>query len=86
MTTSAPGAHSIFPLTVFDRVFERTTFVTGWLVEGEIDTAALAAALDRVTEKWRMLSGRLESSGGQDKTVSFIIPWVVLLKVRSLTN
>ncbi|KAH9474673.1 Acetyltransferase adrJ [Psilocybe cubensis] len=56
------GEYAIFPLTVFDRLFERTTFVTGWLIEGTIDTAALVSALQRVTEKWRMLSGRLQST------------------------
>lgn len=62
MQTTAPGeAHALFPLTVFDRLFQRTTFVTGWLIEGDIDTLALVAALDRLTEKWRMLSGRLVS-------------------------
>lgn len=54
-------AHATFPLTHFDRLFERTTFLTGWLVEGTIDTVALASALARITQKWRMLSGRLES-------------------------
>ncbi|KAF9558209.1 hypothetical protein CPC08DRAFT_709755, partial [Agrocybe pediades] len=57
----APERYGLFPLTVFDRMFERTTFVTGWLVEGAIDAALLAAALDRVTEKWRLLAGRLVS-------------------------
>ncbi|KDR74481.1 hypothetical protein GALMADRAFT_227535 [Galerina marginata CBS 339.88] len=52
---------ALVPLTVFDKLFERTTFVTGWLVEGKVDASALATALDRVTQKWRMLSGRLQS-------------------------
>ncbi|KAJ6516278.1 hypothetical protein C8R45DRAFT_238821 [Mycena sanguinolenta] len=51
---------SQYPLTVFDNPFERTAFLTGWLVEGTLDTNALAAALRRVTEKWRALAGRLE--------------------------
>ncbi|GLB33239.1 putative lysr family regulatory protein [Lyophyllum shimeji] len=49
------------PLTQFDRLFERTTFLTGWLVEGTIDADALARALTHLTHKWRMLAGRLES-------------------------
>lgn len=50
-----------YPLTVFDNLFERSTFLTGWLVQGKIDTDALAAALGRMTEKWRVLAGRLEA-------------------------
>ncbi|KAJ7237187.1 hypothetical protein B0H12DRAFT_110795 [Mycena haematopus] len=57
----APFARSSqYPLTVFDNPFERSTFLTGWLVEGLIDIDALAAALRRVTDKWRVLAGRLE--------------------------
>ncbi|KAF8211531.1 hypothetical protein K438DRAFT_1958625 [Mycena galopus ATCC 62051] len=51
---------SQYPLTVFDTPFERSAFLTGWLVKGTIDTNALAAALRRITEKWRVLAGRLE--------------------------
>ncbi|KAJ7367905.1 hypothetical protein DFH08DRAFT_928270 [Mycena albidolilacea] len=58
----APGARfSRYPITAFDSPLERSTFITGWLVEGKIDTKALGAALRRVTEKWRILGGRLES-------------------------
>lgn len=53
--------HALFPLTVFDRLFERSAFVTGWVVEGTIDVDVVASALKRVTDKWRMLAGRLES-------------------------
>ncbi|TFK23327.1 hypothetical protein FA15DRAFT_594414 [Coprinopsis marcescibilis] len=53
--------HALYPLTHFDYLFETTTFVTGWLVEGDIDRAALEVALRAVTEKWRMLSGRIHS-------------------------
>jgi hypothetical protein len=49
-----------YPLTVFDNSFERSLFLTGWLVQGTIDTNALAVALRRMTEKWRALAGRLE--------------------------
>jgi len=52
---------ALYPLSAFDVLFERTTFVTGWLVEGTLDSAALAEALKRLTEKWRMLAGRLVS-------------------------
>lgn len=61
MAESAPERFALFPLTVFDKLFERTTFVTGWLVEGTIDTDAMAAALGRLTDKWRMLAGRVQS-------------------------
>jgi len=64
--SSAPEHHGLLPLTVFDRMFERTTFVTGWLVEGALDAAALALALDKVTDKWRLLSGRLRSVKDQN--------------------
>ncbi|KAF9076640.1 hypothetical protein BDP27DRAFT_1380104 [Rhodocollybia butyracea] len=59
---------AIFPLTVFDRLFERSAFVTGWLVEGTIDVDAIAVALRRVTDKWRMLAGRLDSIVERDRT------------------
>lgn len=59
---------ALLSLTLFDRLFERSTFVTGWLVEGTVDTAVLASALDRVTKKWRMLAARVESFQEKDKT------------------
>lgn len=61
MAVTVPERHALYPLTVFDALFQRTTFITGWLVEGDLDTKALASALDRVTRKWRLLSGRLYS-------------------------
>ncbi|KAJ7688345.1 hypothetical protein B0H17DRAFT_1332077 [Mycena rosella] len=61
LSPSAPGRTSQYPLTFFDNTFEQTTFLTGWLVQGAIDTNTLAAALARLTEKWRVLAGRLES-------------------------
>ncbi|KJA21639.1 hypothetical protein HYPSUDRAFT_55353 [Hypholoma sublateritium FD-334 SS-4] len=61
MNTSVPENYALLPLTVFDKMFERTTFITGWLVEGKIDASAFTSALDTVTKKWRMLSGRLQS-------------------------
>ncbi|KAG6861375.1 hypothetical protein C0995_000781 [Termitomyces sp. Mi166 len=61
MDALSPEAYASFPLTLFDRLFERTTFLTGWLVEGKIDTDALEVALAGVTKKWRVLAGRLQS-------------------------
>ena len=69
MDESAPECY-VFPLTVFDQLFERTTFVTGWLVEGTIESVALFAALRCVTRKWRMLSGRLQSVKEQEVSSS----------------
>lgn len=51
--------YTTYPLTVFDQIFSRSSFVTGWLVEGQIDRGRLAAALETLTTKWRMLAGRL---------------------------
>ncbi|KAF8883455.1 hypothetical protein BD779DRAFT_872480 [Infundibulicybe gibba] len=68
MPSSPPESYALFPLTVFDRLFERTTFVTGWLVEGAVDSQALARALDTVTNKWRMLAGRLQSATKGNET------------------
>ncbi|KAJ7156987.1 hypothetical protein C8R43DRAFT_1183527, partial [Mycena crocata] len=56
-----PARTSQYPLTVFDNSFERSAFITGWLVQGTVDTEALGAALRRLTEKWRVLAGRLEA-------------------------
>ncbi|KAG6831906.1 hypothetical protein H0H87_003558 [Tephrocybe sp. NHM501043] len=66
MNSLSADDYASFPLTLFDQLFERTTFLTGWLVEGTIDTDALATALAGVTKKWRMLSGRLESLQDED--------------------
>lgn len=59
--TTVSADHALIPLTVFDKVFERTTFVTGWLVEGKVDARVLESALHRLTDKWRLLAGRLQS-------------------------
>lgn len=64
--------NALLPLTVFDLVFQQTTFVTGWLVEGTIDEKALSYALDRLTQKWRMLAGRLHSIKSPTETKWFI--------------
>ncbi|KAJ7122823.1 hypothetical protein C8R44DRAFT_735468 [Mycena epipterygia] len=56
-----PARCARYPLTVFDNSFQLSTFLTGWLVQGAIDTDALGAALSRLTEKWRVLAGRLEA-------------------------
>ncbi|KAJ7283391.1 hypothetical protein C8J57DRAFT_1709808 [Mycena rebaudengoi] len=67
MSRYSSGPEAKYPLTVFDKTFERTTFVTGWLVQGTLKADALAVALGRLTEKWRMLSGRLEIVPGTNK-------------------
>ncbi|KAG6916566.1 hypothetical protein DXG01_006337 [Tephrocybe rancida] len=73
MNSLSPDDYASVPLTLFDRLFERTTFLTGWLVEGAIDTEALATALSGVTKKWRMLSGRLESLQDEDDATQWRI-------------
>jgi hypothetical protein len=73
--SSAPEPNALVPLTVFDTMLQRTTFVTGWLVEGTLDATALAEALKRVTEKWRFLAGRVQSlKGNDDVSASVAIP------------
>lgn len=64
MTNTVPAPHALLPLTAFDEAGRDSLFVTGWLVEGLIDTAALGAALGRLAEKWRMLAGRVEPVKG----------------------
>ena len=56
-----PEPHALLPLTVFDDRYAQTTFAMGWLVDGQIDAAALEGALTRLTRKWRVLAGRIES-------------------------
>ncbi|PPQ73589.1 hypothetical protein CVT24_007957 [Panaeolus cyanescens] len=68
-TPSSGQSIAVVPLTVFDRLFERTTFVTGWLVEGMIDGDALGSALRRVTDKWRLLAGRIYSVQDGENTL-----------------
>jgi hypothetical protein len=62
LTIPVPEPHALLPLTVFDGRFDQTTFVMGWLVEGQIDAAAFEGALTRLTHKWRVLAGRIESA------------------------
>ncbi|KAF8626904.1 hypothetical protein AX15_004633 [Amanita polypyramis BW_CC] len=62
-----PEPHALIPLTVFDRLYYRTTFVMGWLVEGRIDEAALEGALTRLMRRWRILAGRIESFNDKEK-------------------
>ncbi|KAL0575901.1 hypothetical protein V5O48_006074 [Marasmius crinis-equi] len=68
----ASDAFALYPLTAFDRLFERSTFVTGWLVEGKLDEQAIASAVGRVAEKWRMLAGRVCSQAKDGKTSWFV--------------
>lgn len=56
-----PEPYALLPLTVFDRLHDRTTLVIGWMVEGQVDPAAFEGALARLTHKWRVLAGRIES-------------------------
>ncbi|KAK7471177.1 hypothetical protein VKT23_002587 [Stygiomarasmius scandens] len=58
---SFPEPFAYYPLSNFDLSHIRSIFITGWLVEGIIDQQALRLALVHVTQKWRMLAGRLES-------------------------
>ncbi len=53
--------NALYPLTPFDDGYSTSIFITGWLVEGVVDVDVLAGALDRLTAKWRLLAGRLES-------------------------
>ncbi|KAF5336942.1 hypothetical protein D9611_002884 [Ephemerocybe angulata] len=59
--SSDESSFALYPLTAFDKLFEGTTFVTGWLVEGTVNAKVLDEALRRVTNKWRMLAGRVQS-------------------------
>ncbi|ESK92723.1 hypothetical protein Moror_15976 [Moniliophthora roreri MCA 2997] len=74
MSTTQPrakepeGPFALYPLTVFDRLFERSCFVTGWLVEGRLDESKLGEALGKITDKWRLLAGRVRSSKDGEKT------------------
>ncbi|KAF7301225.1 hypothetical protein MIND_00687300 [Mycena indigotica] len=72
-----PTRWARYPLTAFDGSFERSTFLTGWLVKGVIDTKTLSHALRRLTEKWRVLAGRLESVEGT-KNWQIAVPLSVL--------
>ncbi|KAJ7641355.1 hypothetical protein FB45DRAFT_355644 [Roridomyces roridus] len=47
-------------LTPFDKGCDKVVFTNSWLVQGSIDTRKLSAALDIVTDRWRLLAGRLE--------------------------
>ncbi len=53
-----------FPLTPIDASHGESIFITAWLVEGEIDLEAFRSALTRLTNKWRLLAGRLQSYEG----------------------
>ncbi|KAJ7638467.1 hypothetical protein FB45DRAFT_902959 [Roridomyces roridus] len=71
----SPNPSARYPLSAFDNTFQRSTFITGWLVKGTIDTRALASALRRMTDKWRVLAGRLESLPQPDaKLWQLVVP------------
>ncbi|KAF5357712.1 hypothetical protein D9758_007517 [Tetrapyrgos nigripes] len=61
-TNIVPVPNAFYPLSSFDPIWERVTFVTGWLLEGTLDQRKIEEALKRVTGKWRMLAGRLDST------------------------
>ncbi|KAG6829690.1 hypothetical protein H0H92_003808 [Tricholoma furcatifolium] len=82
MDSLSPEDYASCPLTAFDRLFERTTFLTGWLVEGVIDTNALAKALTAVTKKWRMLAGRLESMQDEEN----VTHWRLKIPLGEIPN
>ncbi|KAF8904242.1 hypothetical protein CPB85DRAFT_1225696 [Mucidula mucida] len=63
-----------FPLTPIDASHGESIFITAWLVEGEIDLEAFRSALTRLTNKWRLLAGRLQSYEGLGKNWRIIIP------------
>ncbi|KAF8959163.1 hypothetical protein BDZ97DRAFT_1667587 [Flammula alnicola] len=54
--------YAYYPLTLFDGMFKDAGVVTGWFVEGLLDLTKIEAALHRLTMKWPMLAGRLEST------------------------
>ncbi|KAG6897674.1 hypothetical protein C0992_012423 [Termitomyces sp. T32_za158] len=84
MDTLPFETYACYPLTLFDRLFERTTFLTGWLVEGKIDTDALATALTGVTKKWRLLAGRLQSIQDENDVRSRFYPPSVLQRFTTV--
>ncbi|KAJ7641513.1 hypothetical protein FB45DRAFT_738023 [Roridomyces roridus] len=51
-----------FQLSAFDTSCSEVAFTTAWLIQGTIDIPSLSAALDGLTERWRMLAGRIEPS------------------------
>lgn len=81
LTIPVPVPHALLPLTVFDDRFDQTTFVMGWLVEGQIDAAAFEGALTRLTRKWRVLAGRIESA--EDK-VNIRKPWCLRIPIADM--
>ncbi|KAF8907685.1 hypothetical protein CPB84DRAFT_1725481 [Gymnopilus junonius] len=53
-----------YPLTPFDLINDTVGHTLGWLVEGILDKEKLDSALQRLTEKWPLLAGRLERQVG----------------------
>ncbi|KAJ7628440.1 hypothetical protein FB45DRAFT_1028532 [Roridomyces roridus] len=51
-----------YQLNALDSGNTEVAFTTSWLVQGRIDLEKLSAALDVVTDRWRLLAGRLELS------------------------
>ena len=58
------SSSAAFPLTPLDAGHQGSIFVTAWLLEGDIDVEALRGALTRLTAKWRLIAGRLQSYEG----------------------
>ncbi|KAJ3560727.1 hypothetical protein NP233_g10644 [Leucocoprinus birnbaumii] len=76
----------LYPLSALDVLYERTTFVTGWLVEGTLNSTALAEALTRVTEKWRMLAGRLVSQKVGEPNTNQKTEWYLRIPLGALPS
>ncbi|KAJ7590751.1 hypothetical protein C8J56DRAFT_933797 [Mycena floridula] len=59
---------ALVPLSVFDKIYERSTFATGWIIAGTLDEQLISTALKSLTTKWRMLAARLESVKSETAT------------------
>ncbi|TFK62283.1 hypothetical protein BDN72DRAFT_827611 [Pluteus cervinus] len=59
-TSSVPEPHALFPLTLLDISPAGIGVNFTWLVRGRLDTELIQASIGRVTNKWRLLAGRVE--------------------------
>jgi len=59
------------PLTHIDNALYGVIMTLGWVFEGTVDSGKLGEALDRLVEKWPLLSGRIARSDGD---VRLLVP------------
>jgi len=62
------------PLSKLDAGVGMAGSMFGWTVEGPVDTDLIIQALDRLTDKWRLLSGRVAYTDATKSQFQLVVP------------